>query len=713
MPVQKFAGLGVLRPGILVACAVLAAMLGIGASSLPQAARPTPTPKAGLVDLSQWRFARDGSVPLTGYWLYFDHSWGPKGDAVYAQVPGPWPSFDARTGGTRRNGFGTYVLRLKLPAAPEDDRFALDTGQIHSAYRIIANGKVIAAPGKPGATKAAERAFSYSKLAELPEGARDVEIEMQVSNHLMPHGAVFVAPTVGLMSVLEAARRSTEMLSLIVVGALLFTACYHIAFMRVTRAGSANIWFGMLAACFGVRMFLFEPLASVSVPLIGQDWVWRLDFAVTVLLLPTAFWFLALSFPKRISRTAAMFLMSACGALAAASLIEGPTVGQYSVQIFELLGIMTLPYLTQGIVRSAMEHEHGASLALLGTVIVSIAALHDILLDNNVIAGPNFLPVGCVAFFLCFSGALTQRSHHAFIRSELLVDARTRELEVKIVELEQARAAAVSANVAKSRFLANMSHELRTPLNAVLGFAEIVRDRLFGDDAMDRYSEYAGNIHTSGSHLLGLINDILDLSKIEAGKLDLEEVRVDLGEEARAAMRLLDPQAFAKNVLMALDLPDPVFVRGDARAIKQIMVNLLSNAVKFTPNDGVVSLAIRQGEDRAITMTVSDTGIGIRTEDMQRVFESFGQGRHDVRARNESGTGLGLPIVKGLVEAMEGRIDIDSMLDVGTTITVTLPPHRTLDAVEEVEIDSEMDAGIDDRADPLSLLPAARAFART
>ena len=704
MPVRGFGGFRVVRPGILVACAALAAALGIGASSLPQSQRSTPTPKAGVVDLSQWRFARDGSVPLTGYWLYFDHSWSLKGDAVYAQVPGPWPSFDARSGGTRRNGFGTYVLRVKLPAAPEGDRFAFDTGQIQSAYRIIANGKVIAAPGKPGATKAAERAFSYSVLADLPDGARDVQIEMQVSNHLMPHGGIFMAPKIGLKSMLEAERRSIEMVSLIVVGALIFTACYHIAFMGVTRAGYANVWFGALAALFGVRMFLFEPLASATVPLIGQDWVWRLDFAVTVLLIPTACWFLALSFPKHIARMVPALLMSACGALALASLIEGPTVGQYSLEIFEFLGIVTLPYLVQGIVRSALSREHGAALALLGIVVVSVAALHDILLDNIIIAGPNFLPVGCVAFFLCFSGALTQRSHHAFIKSELLVDERTRELEWKVAELEQARAAAVSANIAKSRFLANMSHELRTPLNAILGFAEIVRDRLFGADAGDRYSEYAANIHTSGSHLLGLINDILDLSKIEAGKLDLDEVRVDLGEEAQAAMRLLDPQASKKNVLMALDMPEPIFVRGDARALKQIVVNLLSNAVKFTPTDGVVSIAIRRADDRATTVTVSDTGIGIRGEDLQRIFETFGQSRHDVRARNEAGTGLGLPIVKGLVEAMEGKIDIDSMIDVGTTITITLPPHR---ALEIVEVETE------ERADPLSLLPAVRAFART
>jgi signal transduction histidine kinase len=704
VPVRKIAGLRSLpRPGVLIACVVLAAALGFGSSALPGHPKVAPAPQAGLLDLSQWRFARDGSVPLEGDWLYFDHSWGPKGEAIYAQVPGPWPALDARSGGARAKGFGTYELRLKLPEAPADDSYAIDTGQILSAYRILANGRVIARPGTPAATKARERANSYSMLAELPEGARDITLEIQMSNHLMPHGAIFVAPTVGLKSMIESQRRSTEMLSLVIVGALLFTACYHIAFMGVTRAGYANLWFGALAALFGVRMFFFEPLASATVPLIGQDWVWRLDFAVTIMLEPIACWFLVLSFPRHLSRAFAYLFTSACGALALASLIEGPTVGQHALEIYEVIGIATLPYLVQAIIRSAFERDQGGKLALLGLVVLSLAALHDALLDNNLVTGPNFLPVACVAFFLCFSGALTQRSHHAFIRNELLVDERTRELQQKIAELEEARAAAVSASVAKSRFLANMSHELRTPLNAILGFAEIVRDQMFGRDAGARYAEYAGSIHTSGSHLLGLINDILDLSKIEAGKLDLEETRVDLGEEARGAMQLLEPLAQKKNLLLALDLPEPLFVRADARAIRQILVNLLSNAVKFTPSDGVVSVSVSQAEDRSIVLSVSDTGIGIRPEDMKRVFESFGQGRHDVRAKHENGTGLGLPIVKGLVEAMEGRIDIDSTPDVGTKVTIVMPPSRALAAEP-----------LPDAPDPLIPLRAVlRAFAHT
>ena len=702
MPVQKIARLKKLaRPGVLIACAVLAVALGFGASALPQQPRPAPAPRDGLLDLSQWRFARDGSVPLEGNWLYFDHSWGPRGEAVYGQVPGSWPAFDARSGDARHKGFGTYMLRLKLPPAPTGERFALDTGQILSAYSVLADGRVIASPGTPGVTKASERAFSYSRLADLPDGAHDLTLEIRMSNHLMPHGGIFVAPTIGLRSALEAKRQSTEMLSLIIVGALVFTALYHIAFMGVTRAGYANLWFGTTAALFAARMFLFEPLASTTVPLIGQDWVWRLDFAVSVMIEPMVCWFVVFSFPRHLSRTFAYLFTSACGALALASLIEGPAVGQHALDTFEILGVATLPYLAQAVVRSAFEREQGGKLAFLGMIIIIVAFVHDILLDNNLTTGPNLLPFGCVGFFLCFSGALTQRSHHAFLKNEQLVDERTRELQEKIAELEEARSAAVSASVAKSRFLANMSHELRTPLNAILGFAEIVRDQLFGKNAADRYAEYAGSIHTSGSHLLGLINDILDLSKIEAGKLELDEQRVDLGEEVRAAMQFVEPQAGKKNILLAFDMHDPVLVLADARAVRQILVNLLSNAVKFTPTDGVVSVAIKRTEDLALALSVSDTGIGIRPEDMQRVFESFGQGRHDIRARNENGTGLGLPIVKGLVEAMDGRIEVESAPDAGTTVTILLPSHRALDAPSTAE-------------DPTILLRSvSRAFART
>jgi len=248
-------------------------------------------------------------------------------------------------------------------------------------------------------------------------------------------------------------------------------------------------------------------------------------------------------------------------------------------------------------------------------------------------------------------------------------------LEAALADATAARQRAEMSSRAKSEFLANMSHELRTPLNAVLGFSEVIRDRLFGEGALARYSDYAGNIHASGTHLLGLINDVLDLSKIEAGKLELAPERYDLVEDAGGALRFVEPQAANKQIRLVRDVPDVLEVYADKRAMRQIMVNLLANAVKFTPQGGTVTLSLHKQSGSDVAIAVSDTGVGIRPEDLERVLESFGQGRHDISPTDEHGTGLGLAIAKSLIEAHGGRIAIKSEVGEGTTVTVTLPPN--------------------------------------
>jgi two-component system cell cycle sensor histidine kinase PleC len=255
-------------------------------------------------------------------------------------------------------------------------------------------------------------------------------------------------------------------------------------------------------------------------------------------------------------------------------------------------------------------------------------------------------------------------------------------LQMALAATRAAQKKTEAASRAKSEFLANMSHELRTPLNAILGFAEIIRDRLFGD-ATERYAEYGGHIHFSGKHLLGLIGDILDLSKIEAGKRDLDETNVDLVVLAGEALRFVEQQAKHKALTLSLDAPAPVAIRADERALRQVIANLLSNAVKFTPASGSVTLRILRVA-AGVSIEVADTGVGIKPEDMERVLESFGQARHDITTTEEQGTGLGLPIVKGLVELHGGTLGLTSTPRQGTTVTVTLPPERVIAAPQIV-----------------------------
>ena len=237
-------------------------------------------------------------------------------------------------------------------------------------------------------------------------------------------------------------------------------------------------------------------------------------------------------------------------------------------------------------------------------------------------------------------------------------------------ELEAARAEAEAQNAGKSRFLANMSHELRTPLNAVIGFSDIMRQGLFGP-MPERYADYAQSIHQAGGHLLDLINDVLDVSRIEAARYDLTIERFDVREVVSAALALVRLQADDKGVDLAAVLPpEALTVAADRRALKQITLNLLSNAVKFTPSGGAVTVSVEAlGAD--LELTVADTGVGVAPEDLARIGRPFEQaGGAEQRAQ---GTGLGLSLVRSLAELHDGAMSIDSTLGEGTAVTVRLP----------------------------------------
>jgi signal transduction histidine kinase len=238
------------------------------------------------------------------------------------------------------------------------------------------------------------------------------------------------------------------------------------------------------------------------------------------------------------------------------------------------------------------------------------------------------------------------------------------ELEAKSRQLE-------AASRHKSEFLANMSHELRTPLNAILGFSEVLAERMFGE-VNEKQAEYLQDILSSGRHLLSLINDILDLSKVEAGRLELELARFHLPTALDNALTLVRERASRHGITLDLAVdPEIGEVVADERKVKQILLNLLSNAVKFTPEGGRVGVTTTAAED-VITIAVSDTGIGIPPTDQEAIFEEFRQVGHD-DARKQEGTGLGLTLAKKFVELHGGRIGVQSQVGQGSTFTFTLP----------------------------------------
>jgi signal transduction histidine kinase len=283
----------------------------------------------------------------------------------------------------------------------------------------------------------------------------------------------------------------------------------------------------------------------------------------------------------------------------------------------------------------------------------------------------SLLVIGVLTWFILRAVRDEERWSSALLERET-------QLSKQAQELATARDLAETANRARGDFLANMSHELRTPLNAVLGFSEILEKELFGPLGDARYREFASDIHNSGKHLLEVIGNILDLAKVDAGKLELYEDDVDIVEMMNVCGRLMAEAANTAGVTLQVRPPrEPISIQGDATRIRQIFLNLLSNAVKFTPQGKSVILSGRI-DDEGFVLRVIDSGIGMTAEEAVMAMQPFHQIDSSL-SRRYQGTGLGLPLTKSLVGLHGGAMDIKSALGDGTTVTVWLPKRRKMD----------------------------------
>ena len=273
------------------------------------------------------------------------------------------------------------------------------------------------------------------------------------------------------------------------------------------------------------------------------------------------------------------------------------------------------------------------------------------------------------------------------IQSRAEKDAIFAELEQAKANSDEARRRAEEANLAKSRFLATMSHELRTPLNAILGFSEVMKNEVFGAHATKHYRDYSADIHGSGEHLLNLINEILDLSRIEAGRYELNEEALQFPHIVAECRHMLNLRAKAKGQTVR-EFLDPTLPRlwGDERALRQIVLNILSNAIKFTPQGGEITIKVGWTSSGGQYLSVRDNGPGIPPEEIGVVMSSFGRGSLAIKTA-EQGSGLGLPIVKGLIDLHNGGFQLKSRPREGTEVIVTFPATRVIDALPAMEMD--------------------------
>ncbi|MBS0471448.1 MAG: hypothetical protein JSR60_10285 [Proteobacteria bacterium] len=336
-----------------------------------------------------------------------------------------------------------------------------------------------------------------------------------------------------------------------------------------------------------------------------------------------------------------------------------------------------------------------ATIGMLASLVVSRATHMDMFLAclapiSGVAAlrfafGDNVLDYGIAAVIpiyaaqVFFDGRRLARRVDEDARLRFQVEDLARELEETRDEALRKRFEAETANASKTAFLANMSHELRTPLNAILGFSEIIAQECFGPVGSQRYKEYAGDIHSSGAHLLSLINDLLDVAKIEAGKMEIAPHPLDSKRTFDIALKLIGAKARERNQTLAIDVaPNCPPLYADERALKQILINLVSNAVKFTPEGGKIIVRGELARCGGFQISVQDNGPGIPREKLDKIFTPFSQvdNRYD---RQAGGTGLGLALVRGLAELHGGRAWLESELGKGCCAYVVLPAEQPVE----------------------------------
>jgi two-component system, cell cycle sensor histidine kinase PleC len=435
-------------------------------------------------------------------------------------------------------------------------------------------------------------------------------------------------------------RLSASLVILLLVGTVGFLSSLW------TGAITAAIWTSAVLVIHAIiitkcRQFLAEPPGSVQIR------AWRLRFIILDLLCGLA-WMFILIHPVGVEENSGMFML------------------------FVMLLVVAVASMLASSVPIAV---------LAATIPVSAAValefllkrtLHDYILAIMALTAQGYFLLLAYRLYSATLATLVARAEK---------DALIGELETSKAISDEARRRAEAANIAKSRFLAQMSHELRTPLNAILGFSEVMKTEIFGPHHVPAYKDYSGDIHSSGVHLLGLINEILDLSRIEAGRYELNEEPVALTQVVGECSHLLQMRARSRNLTI-----HDVFETGmprlwaDERAIRQICLNLLSNAIKFTPQGGEIWLKAGWTASGGQYLSVRDTGPGIPDEEIPIVLASFGQGSNSIKSA-EQGAGLGLPIAKNLVDLHGGTFALKSKLRIGTEVVITFPPERVMSAL--------------------------------
>jgi two-component system sensor histidine kinase ChiS len=651
--------------------------------------RAPPRAVHGVVDLREWDFARDGSVPLEGEWSLF---WAELVDdaragearepTAFATVPGSWS--EAHVEGGRAlplHGYATYRLRVLLrdvPAASplaEPGALAVATYGAQAAHRLIVRDEAGALAARPvgagvvGRDSAETRSAVHSTMTAITATRpRELTLYLQVSDFETDASGLHGAPTLAMTDSLVAARRARVYREFTMMGTILMMVLYHLLLFLLRRAERAPLYFALFCAAILARTFLYGHYVEELVP--SLRWA-QLDVRLEYLAIFGGASVFALFtralFPRLTSVVAVRVVLLLSAVAALGELFLSATNALYFERTYELLIPVMAIWIMTVLVRAGLrDGDRQAKLMLVGFVVLTIAIVNDIGITLEVWRTPSLTAYGLFAFLLVQSLLLAMSNQGARNAAEAYaraLDASRTELRAKNEQLER-------LDQLKDSFLANTSHELRTPLHGIVGLAESMLDGAAG--ALTAVA--AKNVRmivSSARRLTSLVNDLLDFSKLKHRTIELHSKAVDLRTLTELVLTMAAPLRGKKEIALENRVPESLSAAlGDENRLQQILFNLVGNAIKFTNAGEVVVSAEREGGK--IAVTVSDTGIGIPVADQARIFESFEQ-IDGGAAREHGGTGLGLTITKQLVLLHGGEIRVASEPAKGSRFTFTVP----------------------------------------
>ena len=630
-----------------------------------------PTAHEGLLDLRQVDFGQQ-TVELRGEWKWYWHELRSPDQAEspfeYGLFPQLWSATSWHGQPIASQGYATYSLTVLMPHQPAS--FMLRVPDQYTAYRLFVNGKECAHDGHPGTTAAETQAHWSTQLVAVPASTDTLQLLLQVANFQHAKGGGTKAIRLGEINRMKRELTTDWALDGLLAGCLLMGGLFFLGLFGFSRTDRSMLYFSLFCLTYTYRIVGTDQYLLHSV-LPDLPWLLTLRLEHLSLYISVGLFVVYTQslYPKDTYRPISVSMAWVCFLFATVVLLTPPIVFTRLINPFLFLMVGYIGYASYVYWVAAHRKRSGATYSLIATGILLVVFSMILLKYFGLISPPRpLLFVGYLGFFFLQSLVLPFRFAHA------LQEARRTE----------------------TQFLANMSHEIRTPLNAIIGFSNLLESTRLDQ----QQQEFVGYIHTAGKNLLSIVNDVLDITKLEAGMVVLEEIPFSIHPLADSIRAMFLPMAAEKNLELIVDTDSdlPPFIVGDPTRLTQILLNLVTNAIKFT-QQGSVAVRLEKRDETTeslrVRVTVTDTGIGMDADVIPHIFFRFRQA-NDSTTRQYGGTGLGLSIVKHLVELQGGWIRATSEPGQGSCFTLEIPYQKAPDYASQTtkEVATDWDSTV-------------------